>query len=350
MAVYPGGGSEPYTVIELMEAWKLAMPAPMFIRDNLFKNVQTTSAKTVAVDYWHDLQRLAPWVAPISMGRVVNREKFRTYQWSPPKLAPVRTLHPEDLWDKIPGEAFGGPDVNARDGALLAMDMDGLDSLIARREELMACQCITTGKVTCYTIEGDRRLPLAELDFEIQPPVVVSPFWNLPNSDPLTDLKTGMRALSAMAGSQCDFIVMGGRASDAFETNPLVVEGYNKYWIRPGELNPKEIEWGVTVLGSHRGITLYSYASGYEDHLTGNFLPYIPDNLVILAARGQGSGTMAYAGVAMEADGGGRLGVFEGSRVWKTYFDQEVRHLRCISKPAPIPPNSRTWMVLQVLP
>src|SRR6516164_3829404 len=102
MAVWPGGGTEPYTVIELMEAWNLAMPAPMFIRDNLFKNTQTTSANTVAVDYWADQQRLAPWVAPISLGRVVNREKYRTYNWTPPKLAPVRTLAPSDIGDRIP--------------------------------------------------------------------------------------------------------------------------------------------------------------------------------------------------------------------------------------------------------
>jgi hypothetical protein len=231
----------------------------------------------------------------------------------------------------------------------MASDMDGLDSLIARREELMCCQCITTGRVVAYTVEGTRRLPLQELDYEVPPPTVVAPLWSDPASDPLTDIKVAMRAVSAIAGSQCDFIVMGGRASDAFETNPQVIEGYNKYWIRPGELNPKEVEWGVTVLGSHRGITLYSYASAYEDDVTGNLTPYIPDNLVILAARGQGSGTMAYAGVAMEQDGGGRLGVFEGARVWKTYFHEEIRHLRCISRPAPIPPNTRTWMVLRVL-
>ena len=75
----------------------------------------------------------------------------------------------------------------------------------------------------------------------------------------------------ARAGAQPDFVCMGGAASDAFETNPHVMDGYNRYWIRPGELNPKERDWGVTVLGSHRGITLYSYGSTYEDDMTRSY-------------------------------------------------------------------------------
>jgi Phage major capsid protein E len=349
-AVWPSGQANfPHSIQELMEYWKLAYPAPSFIRDNLFQTVKTSNAKTLAVDYYKDSMKLAPWVSPISMGRVVNREKYRTHAWDPPPLKPVRTMHPEDMWDRIAGEAFGSPDPQAREATALIEDMQDLDNLIARTEELLCCQCITTGHVTCYSIEGDERLPLAELEYEIEPRVLVSPTWDDGAADPLSDLRVAMRALSARAGAQCDFIVMGSAASDAFETNQHVIDGYDKYWIKPGELRPEERLWGVTVLGSHRGITLHSYGLTYEDDLTGDMIPFMPDNLVLLAARGARSGVLGYAGVWMENDDGHHE-LFEGTRIWKTYFKDEVRHLRCISKPLPIPFNSKSWLIMQVLP
>jgi hypothetical protein len=338
-----------WTTVELMEAWETALPAPSFMRDNLFPRIQTTSVNTVIVDYWRETQRLAPWVSPIVRGRVINRDKARTSAFEPPYLKPVRPMFPHDLWDRAPGEAIGGPDPVAREGYYIAQDMMTLDHMIARVEEKICCDCITTGKITAATQEGDEWLPLAELDYEIQPRVVVTPPWDDPTADPLRDIKVAMRQLSAMAGAQCDFVVMGSAASDAFEQHQTVIDGYNKYWIRPGVLEPKEVEWGIQVLGSHRGISLMSYGSEYQDPETGDMVPYLDPTLVVLAAKTAGTGSMGYAAVWQENEEQGIHALYEGTRIWQKYFESEVRYLRCSSRPVPVPPPSQNWLVMKVL-
>jgi hypothetical protein len=265
-------------------------------------------------------------------------------------------LHPIDLWDRIPGEVLGSPDSAAREAEILSEDMRALDRMISRQEEKLCCDCLTTGKVLCETIEGDEKLPLAEIDYELSPIVVAAPPWNDPAADPLRDLKVAMRNLSAMSGAQCDFCVMGAAASDAFEIHPTVMDGYSRYWIRPGELNPQERAWGVQVLGTHRGITLMSYGALYQDDfiVPGAMHPYLDDTLVILACRLAGTGSVAYGGVWQESDdessGPKHHVLYEGERIWYNYFEDEIRYLRCSSRPVPVPPNTNNYLILKVLP
>jgi hypothetical protein len=339
-----------WSTVTLLEAWQTAIPAPSFIRDNLFPRIQTTSGDLIYIDYWRETQRLAPFVSPIVRGRVINRDKARTSAFSPPYMKPVRPMHPNDLFDRAPGEAIGGPDPAAREAYYISQDMLTLDHMVARQEERMCCDCVTTGKVTAFSIEDTETLPLAEIDYETNPEVLVTPTWDDAAANPLRDLKVAMRQLSAMAGAQCDFIVLGSAASDAFEIHPTVVEGYNKYWIRPGTLEPKEVEWGVQVLGSHRGISLMSYGNEYQDPVSGNMVPYLDPNVVLLASRAAGTGSIGYAACWQQSDEQLQHQLFESTRIWALYFEDEIRYLRCTSRPIPVPMPSRNWLVMRVLP
>jgi hypothetical protein len=355
MATFPGANAQlPWTTIELMRVWdEIAYPAPSFIRDNLFAGEEITSADTLAVDYLNGAQLIAPWVSKISAGRVMRREKYRTHQFSPPKLSPIRQMHPADLYDRPVFEPMGGPSDAEWAARQLVRDMTELDLMIARSEELMCAQAIVDGRITCYAIEGSppEMLPLAELEYERQPRVVVAPPWTDPASDPLNDLKVAIREVSGRAGAQADFIALGSLASDLLETNQQTKDAYNLLWLRQGTLTPQETEWSVTSLGSFRGLNLYSYAAQFEHPFTGDLTPYLPPNLVIVASKVGGSGSLGYAGVWQEADEGNRHELFAGKRIWRQYFDDsEVRNLRCTSRPVPLPPNSRTYLILQVAP
>jgi hypothetical protein len=349
----PREGQFPWTTVELMRVWdEIVYPAPKYFRDRLFggpAGAQITGADSMAVDYWFEDQLLAPYVSKISMGRVMRRSKYKTRQISPAKLAPIRITHPSDLYDKLPGEAVGGPDVETRDAELLKTDMSELDKMIARVEEQQCCSAICEGRIIQSVIEEGELLPIEQIEYETQPHVVVSPPWtDLTNSDPLADIKAGMKALSASAGAQCDFCCLGDQAADLLETNPKTKEAYNLLWFKQGELRPEEVEWQVTSIGSFRGISLMAYSAEYEHPLTGAMTPYIPPNYVVLAATMGGGGTMAYCGVWQESDDGNRHQLYANDRVWRIYFDQEVKHVRCISRPIPLIPNSRTFMILEV--
>jgi hypothetical protein len=151
-------------------------------------------------------------------------------------------------------------------------------------------------------------------------------------------------------GFAANFIVMGRLAGDAFESNAKVLESYNKLHIQPGTLSAEFEQFGVVLLGTWRGINLYVSEEQYED-TDGTMKYFVPEKDVLVAATGIQS-TMAYAGVAQADDDGKGMHVYEGRRVPLIYWDtsgEDYRRFRLSSRPIPIPGNTDSWTVLQVL-
>ena len=78
---------------------------------------------------------------------------------------------------------------------------------------------------------------------------------------------------------------------------------------------------------------------------------FVPEKEVLVAATGV-QGTMAYAGIAQTNDDATGMTVYAGRRVPLVYWDpsgEDYRRLRLSSRPVPIPGNTDSWTVLQVL-
>ena len=78
---------------------------------------------------------------------------------------------------------------------------------------------------------------------------------------------------------------------------------------------------------------------------------FVPEKEVLVAATGV-QGTMAYAGVAQANEDGKGMQVYSGRRIPFVYWDtsgEDYRRLRLSSRPIPIPGNTDSWTVLQVL-
>jgi Phage major capsid protein E len=156
--------------------------------------------------------------------------------------------------------------------------------------------------------------------------------------------------VSGASGFTADVIVMGKDAADAFEANANVMEGYNKLFIRQGTLNPSAVTVGVTALGTWRGIPLYASEEQYEDS-DGTMKYYVPPKEVLVAASGIQS-TMAYAAVAQVNSEGTGMEPIEGRRIPLVFWDtsgEDYRRFRLSSRPIPVPANTSSWTVLQVL-
>ena len=83
----------------------------------------------------------------------------------------------------------------------------------------------------------------------------------------------------------------------------------------------------------------------------GTMKYFVPPKEVLVAASGVQS-TMAYGGVAQVSEEGGGMQVYAGRRVPLVYWDvsgEDYRRLRLSSRPIPIPGNTQSWTVLQVL-
>jgi hypothetical protein len=282
-----------YRTSTLVEAFAQLPSAPSFLKDKMFPRTVTVASDLVSVEYNRNNVRLAPFVSRFSKGASVPREKVQLSLFSPPFIKPVRLLTADELFYKsAPTPAAGAPE--NRDAVLLAQDYTELDSLVSRREEWMASECLFTGKVICK--DGDTNEILAELDYGTVSKTVPAKLWSDPTSDPLADIRAALRLVSGACGASADLIVMGRTAADAFESNQQVQTAYDKLRISPGELTAQNISWGVQSLGTYRGLPLYVDEAEYQD-TDGTMRPYVPEDNVLIAASSLG-GNFSYAGIA----------------------------------------------------
>jgi hypothetical protein len=212
----------------------------------------------------------------------------------------------------------------------------------------MCSQVLFSGKVLC--LDGDTGKAVAEIDYGPISKTVLAKFWSDTTAKPLDDLKAAQRLVSGACGFTANLIVMGKDAGDAFESNPSVLESYNKLQIQPGVLAPEFEQFGIVLLGNWRGIPLYVSEEQYGDS-TGAMKYYVPPKEVLVASTGV-QGMMAYAGVAQVSEDGHGMEVYSGRRIPLVYWDtskEDHRRLRLSSRPIPIPGNTDSWTVLQVL-
>jgi hypothetical protein len=219
---------------------------------------------------------------------------------------------------------------------------------LPRREEWMVSQALFTGKIVC--LDGDTNEIVAEVDYSPISSSLVSPLWSVTaTADPLANLKAAMRLVSGACGYSADLIVMGKDASDAFENADKVLAAYDKKNIAPGEITPALAEYGVTLLGNYRGLPLYASESQYTD-VDGSSKYFVPADKVLVAASGL-QGTLAYAGVAQVSEDESSMNALEGTRIPLVFYEKgfDFRKVRLSSRPIPIPADTQSWTVLDVI-
>ena len=209
-------------------------------------------------------------------------------------------LHADDLLRRNIGGALNNGNATNRDVELLVIDEQELDASISRTENWMCSQVLFSGKVLC--LDGDTGKPTSEIDYGPISKTVLAKFWSDTTSKPLDDLKTAQRLVSGACGFAANLIVRGRLAGDAFESDPSVLESYNKLHIQSGALAPEFEQFGIVLLGTWRGIPLYVSEEQYEA-ADGSMKYFVPEKEVLVAATGL-QGTMAYAGVAQANEDG----------------------------------------------
>ena len=335
-----------YRTSVLIESFAQVPSAPSFLKDNLFPRVVTSSTDLVSVEFYKGNQKLAPYCSRFSKGTAVPREREQLQFFSPPFVKPVRNLSADDLFYKsAPAPAAGGPE--NREAELLARDFSELNTLISRREEWMASECLFTGKVKC--LDGDTSEIVAELVYGTPSKTVPSKAWSDPAADPLADLRGAMRLVSAQCGASADLVVMGKNAADAFESNPNVLNAYDKQRINSGTLTATNLNWGVQSLGTYRGVPLYVNESEYQDK-DDAMKPFVPVDCVLIASSAS-AGAFAYAGVPQVDQDERTIRVYEGPRIPMISYEnfEDIRKFRLSSRPVPVPQNLSAWTILDVL-
>jgi hypothetical protein len=294
-----------YRTSTLLESFSTLPPAAIHLRDRLFPKISTTESDLVSVETYRGRSKLSPFVSRYSKGHAVPRERTQISLFSPPFQKPMRILSSDELYNR-----HGDRNASTRDAELLTVDYEELDNAISRTENWMCSECLFAGKVTAK--DGDTGEIVAEIDYGTISESITSKPWSDTTSNTLGDLKAAQGLVSGACGFSADIIIMGRDAGDAFESNPNVLEAYNKLFIQQGSIDLQTVSWGVTQLGTFRGVALVVDETVYED-AAGVLIPFVPPKVVLVAASGL-AGSMAYAGVSQVNEDESGMAVVEGPR------------------------------------
>jgi hypothetical protein len=318
------------------------LPSPSnFLRQKLFGNTFTTEADQIDARTYLGNNKVAPYCSRFSKGHAVARAPEQLMLLSPPFIKVVRSLTSDDVFYR------SSPSNENRDAQLLARDLVELSNQIGQREEWACAQTLFTGGWIAR--DGDSNEIVAEISYGTPNVTVPAVLWSVPaTAKPLDDIKSAQRLVAGNCGFAADTIVFGKDAGDAFENANQVLVAYDKQNISPGVLTPELAEFGVTLLGQYRGVSLYVSETQFTD-LDGSKKYYVPPDTVLVAASGV-QGTLSFAGVVQVDNDETRMEALEGTRIPLVWYEkgEDYRKLRLSSRPAPVPAAGVTsWTLLK---
>ena len=280
---------EPRTMFEMVNS---EFRARSFLRDRYFSNKKTFTTPSVDIDIKGPGKRsIAPFVNPRLGGTLDLRNGYKTTTYKPAFVAPYRVCTAEDAMQRLPGEQlYSGRSPNDRAAAILAEDLNEMDKEITRTEEVMCSQALTTGKITIKGESVDDEVDFwADLAAADKPSSTVSTLWTASGADPLSDLRTVCRTIAQKSGLTPVEMIAGSKAVDAL-LNALKGDNsaLNSRRIDLGQINPRELEDGVSYVGALRlpNLDVFTYDEYYYDEATSSDKPMIPADSVLIACRG----------------------------------------------------------------
>jgi len=259
-----------YTTREMMEAMEYMPPVRSFLLDTFFPSIETHTAEYVDIDIQVGSRKLAPFVSPLEEGKVIDREGYTTATFKPPYVKIKRNYTTADVFQRLPGETIyqGGVTARQRADRQLANDLAEMRMMIQRREEWMAAQALTDGKIT---VSGDG--VDAEIDFWISGisrpsgratyQVDASTKWmdggtiSTTESLIIEDLRGWKRDMMQDSGLVPRIGICGIDVATALLHHDGTKELLDNRRVSMGEIRPDMLPNGVEYLGNLVGIDFY---------------------------------------------------------------------------------------------
>lgn len=347
--------------VKLIDTVNKMYPVAQFFKNRYFPDAGCFYSEKALIEMRRGNRKVAPFVAPIANGIVLDKQGYTAEYVDAPYIAPKMPITPADLEKKAFGEKpDSGRTPAQRENELEAECLDDLRSSILRRHELMCTQIITTGEVqmkhfsTASDAVADKNGVMKVLRFYNN----TDGFKNKYKFD--KDFKTmtaqekiielyKMALILKKRGVTTSDIVMTGDVSMLLMTDEKFLEFYNKKAVETGEIKQSELPDGVSYNGSINinGILfkMFTYENQYED-LDGKTKDFLPAGTIAFLQPGMGK--TVYAQVTF-ANGTG----------FESHADKIVPHvvvsgtdnlmmIHAFSRPVPYPKDPEGWLVANI--
>ena len=277
-----------YETRAMLRALRTEADTGRFILDTLFTNVETFDTEHVDIDIVKGDERLAPFVAPVVEGKLMEDQGFTTRSYKPAYVKPKYiTTAAEIVRDRVAGEDIYSGDAPNRAEVRLAKQLADGENQVTRREEWMASQGLVSGKVS---VVGDGMN--MEIDFGMNPNHLITltgtDLWSdAATSKPLSDLSDWADMISEDGQANADILILGIDAAAALMGNESFTKALDNRRITLGEIKPSQLAKGVTYLGeiTTEGFSgsVYRYAGSYIDE-NGDRQYFIPKDRAVMTS------------------------------------------------------------------
>lgn len=311
---------------------ELPAPAPFFL-NSFFPLVQTETSEEIHFDVDSGNRRLAPFVAPIVAGQVVQSKGYTTKTFTPAYVKDKRVFNANKPFKRMAGERIGGEMSPAqRLQAALAADLADQLAMLTRRQDVMAVEALRTGKLV---ISGDMYAEV-EVNFgrhaDLTKTLTTTARWGESGVEPLDDIETWSMLVTEKSGAAANTVVMDTKAWKIFSGSTKVQKLLDRFRGQD-RLNATVSGEGGRYMGSTGNFDIWVHAGWYESPSTGILTPYLPDHTVIITSPDL-EGTRAYGAIKDEQAGFQAVPYFA-----KSWLEQDpaVRYLLMQSAPLTVP-------------
>jgi len=349
-----------YETHTLLAAIELLDPPITFLRDRYFPTNDATdifSTDDVLIEYREGAKKLAPFVAPRKGGVTILRRGYHMERFTPPFIAPRRSLTADELKKRGFGEALLTTlTAEQRQQTLLLKDAEELGEMITRREEAMAAEVMQTNGCVMKHIADD-----ADKDDEMYiqfyegsvNPAQYTPAtpWDDANYEfIIEDMAMMIRMLTAR-GLPATELLTSPDVGDAILRNKYIQKLLDLRNYEIGGVDPELLPTGVAKLARlnvrGRMIDILTYEESYDDD-KGKDTPFIKPGTAIMTAPD--AGRMLYGAVTQVEQSDGEFHTYTGKRVPKylSNADGNTRSLTITSCPLPIVVNKNPFIKASV--
>jgi len=260
-----------------------------FFHSTFFSNTRTHTTPKVELDVRKGKRRVAVFVNPIKDGKLVERAGFITKTTAPAYVKEKTALRPQETITRSFGEnIYNAMSPAQRAAQTLGEDLAMLDERIVRLEEKMCAEALLTGTVT---VNGDGWDANVDFGYEMDKHIRIlsgTDLWSDPSSDPMRDLDTWRRDTVQRCGIAPEYCIVGSDVAWAIMDNPKVKERLNILNYQMGRVSPANLPDGISYYGElllpSGSVSLYSYDEWYTDPTTGDDVPLMPSNQVLLGS------------------------------------------------------------------
>jgi hypothetical protein len=343
-----------YEVRTMLEPFVQGPLVHTFLRDTFFNDREYPPTPLVEFDFRRGRRKMAPFVAPLIGGKVMEREGYETRFFRAPRIAPVRALRTPDLEPRLPGETiYSGRTAADRAAELLAEDSIFCDEAISRREEWMCREVLVNGQITVVADHGYQLV----IDFKESSQGAADNHekgltqWDQAGSDPLKDLETARLNTIKASGISPNVALFGTDAKDIFIRNESVKTLLDNRRIELATIQPIIQDQAVVRFGTVPGLELYSYSEYFEDD-AGDLFPMLPPNFVMLLSTNTPNKIVYGAFTQLEDAKAKQFVTYQTDRIPFVYGDEDDGNLfyRLTSCPLPMPADILGFRIIEALP